>query len=142
MEPIDLISFKELSEYVELNKLRLFLRHHKIRIIYKNNTIPQLLGIYKYGLQDIMNISSVYFLIDNKVVVYIGQTHNLYRRIMQHTDKRYNDVYWFPTGETELKIVEDYFIIAMQPKYNKTHQDKYKINEKLLWLEEKRKLIK
>lgn len=134
MEPIEPLSFKQLSEYIELNKFRIFIRHHNIRVIYKGNTIPQILCIYKYQLQDIINISAVYFLIDNKEIVYVGQTHNLYKRIMQHTDKKYNDLYWFPTEKTDLKTVEDYFIIAMKPKYNKTHEDIYKINENLLWV--------
>ena len=79
MEYIEPVTFKELSSYETLVKLRPTIREWGIKAIYKGNTILQVLYIYSYKLRDKMNFSAVYFLIDNKEVVYIGQTHNLYR---------------------------------------------------------------
>jgi len=143
MEPIEAITSKELCKYEKLKKIKPVFREWNVRILnYKDNTIPIILYIYKYKLQDKMNFSAVYFLVDNKEVVYVGQAINLYRRIMEHKDKIFDDVYYFETDNTELNVVEEYFIIAMNPKYNKTLKVKIKTNERMIWLEERRKLTK
>ncbi len=142
MESIEPITLKELSNYKNLKKLRPTIREYGTRVVYKGNTLPQLLYIYSYKLKDLMNISAVYFLINNKNVVYVGQTNNLFRRISEHKDKLFDDIYWFPTNKTELKTVEEYFIIAMNPEYNKTHYKRLMLNIKMLWLDEKRKNLK
>lgn len=60
----------------------------------------------------------VYLLINNDEVVYVGQTKNGLRRIMQHYDKIFNKYSFIETTLEDLDYYEDLYIMKYQPKYN------------------------
>lgn len=62
--------------------------------------------------------SGVYFLINDNEVVYVGQTQNGLKRIMQHSDKEFNKYSFIELPPEELDYYEDLYIMKYQPKYN------------------------
>lgn len=60
----------------------------------------------------------VYFLVAHGEVVYVGQSTNVYARIGAHTDKFFQDVFWFPVPVSELDAVEGAFIRLLRPALN------------------------
>lgn len=63
--------------------------------------------------------SCIYFLINNKIVVYVGKTQNGKRRITQHkNDKRFDEIYIIKCDYDELMELEDYYMMKYKPKYN------------------------
>jgi hypothetical protein len=61
----------------------------------------------------------VYFLIRNSVVVYVGQTTDLYFRVSQHRrDKQFDRVFYLPIPREDLSRIETGFIRVLQPEYN------------------------
>lgn len=62
--------------------------------------------------------SAVYLLINNDEVIYVGQTQNGLKRIMQHNDKDFNKYAFIETPPEELNYYEDLYIMKYQPKYN------------------------
>jgi hypothetical protein len=64
--------------------------------------------------------SCVYFLLRAGTVVYVGQSNSIHSRISQHrTDKEFDRVLYMPVPAEELDIVEDRFISALKPPYNR-----------------------
>jgi len=91
----------------------------------KNNTTksipPQLIGI-KGDLQEVgPPPPCVYFLIDVNEIVYVGQTINIYSRLLDHerSNKIYTRALYIPVCKDELEKVERGFINSLVPKYNK-----------------------
>lgn len=62
--------------------------------------------------------SGIYLLINNTEVVYVGQTKNGLKRIMQHSDKVFNKYSFIEAPPEELNYYEDLYIMKYQPKYN------------------------
>ena len=62
--------------------------------------------------------TGVYFLIRQKVVVYVGRTKNLDQRLLGHTNKQYDDVRFFPCPESKLSYYENRWIARFKPEYN------------------------
>lgn len=62
--------------------------------------------------------SGIYLLINDEEVVYVGQTKNGLRRIMQHNNKVFNKYSFIETSLDELDYYEDIYIMKFQPKYN------------------------
>ena len=64
----------------------------------------------------------VYFLFDDDVLVYIGQTMKISGRITQHTaeQKTFNKVASFRVGKSELDMIEMVNIRHYHPVYNET----------------------
>lgn len=60
----------------------------------------------------------IYFLINDDKIVYVGQTKNGLRRIMQHYDKTFNKYSFVETTLEDLDYYEDLYIMKYQPKYN------------------------
>ena len=60
--------------------------------------------------------------------MYISDRHIIYTE----------DFYIGQDLEFNLKLVEDYYIIAMNPKYNNSHKYKHKLNKQLAWIEKNR----
>ena len=61
----------------------------------------------------------VYFLFDNKQLVYIGESDNIYRRIGQHIydgTKKFDSFEIFPCNDR--KKLEGFLIRTLKPKYN------------------------
>lgn len=64
-------------------------------------------------------LSFIYFLIDNKEVVYIGQTKRGTGRIFSHmNNKEFDEVYIIPCEESRLDEMEGYYIEKYIPMYN------------------------
>ena len=60
----------------------------------------------------------VYFLFHNDELVYIGQTKNE-NRLLQHTNKIFDEVYFFPTKEPYNISIESKLLKIYKTKYNK-----------------------
>ena len=70
----------------------------------------------------------IYFLIQNNVVVYVGQTkNNLGRPLSHRKEKKFNRIEIMPCDINDLDYIENYFIIKYQPKYNTRINDGYKL---------------
>lgn len=60
-------------------------------------------------------LKGIYFLLDNNEIVYVGQSVNVYQRIHQHRDKKFNRIFVLKTDNLDL---ESYYINKLKPKYN------------------------
>jgi hypothetical protein len=69
--------------------------------------------------------SLIYFLINKKEVIYVGQTNNGLRRPFAHYDKTFDEVKIIPCLPEELDFWEDHFIQKYRPICNR--QFNYKI---------------
>lgn len=80
-------------------------------------------------IKSIPNVSDslIYFLLDGKEVVYVGQTHHGLRRPFQHFDKDFTEIKFFHCPPEELDYWEDCYIQKYQPIYNK------QCNYKMRW---------
>lgn len=67
-------------------------------------------------------IGGLYFLIDNDVVVYVGQGIDLHNRYGRHrASKKYNRVAFMEILDPTVRsCLESLYIKILQPKYNKT----------------------
>lgn len=67
-------------------------------------------------------LTGIYFLIDKDLVVYVGQSHNIKHRMIQHNkEKVFDNIYYFECPESELNELEAKYIGEFNPSYNKTH---------------------
>ena len=62
--------------------------------------------------------SGVYFLLDGDEIVYVGQAVNVYRRIPQHTEKRFDRYAFVPCDIDALNILESLYIHCLRPRLN------------------------
>jgi hypothetical protein len=62
--------------------------------------------------------SGVYFLLDGNEVVYVGQAVNVYSRIGQHTEKRFDRYAFVPCPVDALDILESLYIHLLRPRFN------------------------
>lgn len=62
--------------------------------------------------------SGVYFLLDGDEVVYVGQAVNVYSRIGQHTDKRFDRYAFVPCAVDALDMLESLYIHCLRPRLN------------------------
>ena len=62
--------------------------------------------------------SGVYFLLDGDDVVYVGQSVNVYSRIGQHTDKRFDRYAFVPCHVDALDKLESLYIHCLRPRLN------------------------
>lgn len=69
----------------------------------------------------INNSAFVYFLIDGKNVVYVGQSVRIHSRIKQHVkDKDFDRIIWIQVPKLLLSKIENFYIQLLKPRYNKT----------------------
>lgn len=64
----------------------------------------------------------VYLLLENKKVVYVGQTTNGLNRIKQHfknSEKKFDDYKIIKCSKKDLNEIENFYILKYKPKYNK-----------------------
>lgn len=71
----------------------------------------------------------IYFLIDRKKVVYVGQTRRFGFRLGQHTDKEYNEVRRIECPVEKLAYYEKRWIVKFKPKYNKSMATNFNRNK-------------
>jgi len=61
----------------------------------------------------------IYFLVHNKEIIYIGKSHNLYLRLLQHrTYKKFDYVYVLEFESCDVCKMEKIIIQTFTPKYN------------------------
>lgn len=70
--------------------------------------------------------SGVYFLLDGNDVVYVGQAVNVYSRIGQHTDKRFDRYAFVPCSVDALDRLESLYIHCLRPILNGNHRNNAK----------------
>lgn len=102
---------------MELNRL---IKKMTLHLLYKETGIKLLKDNILCG---------IYFLIDKNKVIYVGQSTDIRNRIKEHTDKVYNTILYLECREDELINQETFFIIALNPKYNKTYMYRILINK-------------
>jgi len=74
-----------------------------------------------------MKYCGIYFLYDDKEIVYIGQSINVESRIQSHLQdgkKHFNKAYFIPFRRTKLDGAEEAFVRMFRPKYNRTEDGK------------------
>ena len=73
------------------------------------------------------NITGIYFLIKDNVIVYIGKAFDISSRIRAHIieDKKdFDEIRYVEKEIDDLDLSENYYISLYNPKYNKTHSQK------------------
>jgi hypothetical protein len=74
---------------------------------------------YENRLVPFKNGSYIYYLFDNRQIVYVGQTINVAARIPCHLkDKKFDDVYYFEVPNKDRLLIESYNIEEHKPFYN------------------------
>jgi hypothetical protein len=63
-------------------------------------------------------VVGVYFLCLEDRVVYVGQSIDVYQRIRQHKDKKFDRILFLPIPERELDHFERAFILILKPEHN------------------------
>jgi excinuclease UvrABC nuclease subunit len=62
--------------------------------------------------------SGVYFLVQDQEVVYVGQSVNIYSRIAQHPDKKFDKYAFVPCEVELLDKLESLYIHTLKPRLN------------------------
>jgi hypothetical protein len=62
--------------------------------------------------------SGVYFLVQDQEVVYVGQSVNVYLRIAQHVDKKFDKYAFVPCKAELLDRLESLYIHTLKPRLN------------------------
>ena len=63
-------------------------------------------------------LCGVYFLVQDSAVVYVGQSVNVYSRISQHPDKKFDKYAFVPCEANLLDRLESLYIHVLRPKLN------------------------
>lgn len=67
-------------------------------------------------------LMGIYFLMNKGVVIYVGQSHNIKQRMLQHyKEKIFDAIFYFECDESQLTELEAKYIDEFNPSYNKTH---------------------
>lgn len=66
------------------------------------------------------NNSLVYFLLHGGEVVYVGKSNIGIARPLMHKDKQFDTIKILFCDNSELDLIEDYYICKYKPKYNKS----------------------
>lgn len=80
-------------------------------------------------VKDFFNVSGVYFLYKDNVIVYVGESGCIFGRIKQHMDDKDFDRFTYKIIDTvEMRKVEERkFIRKHRPKYNTIHNKDYEV---------------
>ena len=60
----------------------------------------------------------IYFLVNGKKIVYVGQSVKLTSRFRGHKEKKFNRIFYIPCSPDKLDELERYYINKFLPKYN------------------------
>lgn len=82
----------------------------------------------RLDIASIYPVSGVYFLIHDKVVIYVGQSKDIVKRLNGHKDKFFNFVLYQPCIPKHMIKTEDYYIRILNPKYNINYNNGKRIN--------------
>ena len=65
-------------------------------------------------------MSGIYFLLDGKEIVYIGQTKNFENRLIQHSNKNFTGYRFIECSDKKRRLLyEARWLNKFKPKYNK-----------------------
>ena len=85
----------------------------------------ELTGKYLLSKEEITKLSvpwtktsGVYFLIDGEQIIYVGQSVNVYERVPQHTDKKFDRFAFVPCSVGALNMLESLYIHCFRPPRN------------------------
>lgn len=67
----------------------------------------------------------VYLLIRNHIVVYVGQTHNIKKRLKSHKNKVWDRYHFFECHPDLLNYFEERLVDRFRPEYNKALKHPY-----------------
>jgi len=74
---------------------------------------------------------SLYFLINEDTIVYVGISIKPHSRIEQHTDKVFDKIFIYKCKSIEMsKTLETHYITTLKPKYNKAENEDWKLSIK------------
>jgi len=76
-------------------------------------------------------IRGIYFLIAKKTVVYVGQSSNIIMRTNGHKHKIFDRVLYIESDINSLNDLETHYIIAFNPKYNKSKEYETHISDQI-----------
>lgn len=91
-------------------------------------------GISPHSPSSLANVSGfdvpvfgyIYMLVRKRTVVYIGETFNVRDRILGHSKKDFDKVYFLPCIFSNRKELERMLIQKLKPIHNKQHNPRYK----------------
>ena len=96
-----------------------------------DNILSYNLEYHEWVLRAVGKVSAVYFLISNDEIIYVGQTKDMCVRMLSHSrNKTFDSIKYLETEPKKLIELEEYYIIALQPRDNNTICDKIKANKK------------
>jgi hypothetical protein len=101
----------------KLSQLHIFERMNAVSAVLTNKYLLDSNDIVKVALPW-KRACGVYFLILDGVVVYVGQSANIYSRICQHTDKHFDKYAYVPCEVELLDKLESLYIHLLKPKLN------------------------
>ncbi len=64
------------------------------------------------------SVSGVYFLVSKNEIIYVGQSVNVFSRISQHKDKKFDRYVFIPCAVDALDKLESLYIHYLQPRMN------------------------
>lgn len=92
-----------------------------INLPFIDSRLAELPGLQAIDLAELHKGRGVYFLMYDNIIVYVGQTINVFSRIQGHISegtKEFNNVYFLPVPCGDLLAVEKKYILQFLPKYN------------------------
>jgi hypothetical protein len=95
-------------------------------------TIGDLSKVHVIELPELESVSGIYFLMQDEQVVYVGQSTNVYQRIIQHKEMKkipFSHALWYEVAPPDLISVEYYWISRLRPPHN--NGNKARINSEL-----------
>lgn len=80
-------------------------------------------AVSEFSAPDLPEMAScygVYFLIENKEIVYVGQSNDINTRLTQHRENGivFESFAWFEAPQPYLRAIESYYIHRIQPRLN------------------------
>jgi hypothetical protein len=112
MTGIDIV--KNCIESNNLNSILKYCKLDEFGTIKIGTEIFRKPGIIKFYLF----VGFIYFLVDNKNIVYIGRSKN-YQRLYDHLEKDYDSVYFILFDNEQYIDGESLLLKKFKPKYNK-----------------------
>lgn len=120
----DILKIKKLKDMKEtINKRTDYKPVHECSL----KTVFQYFQVFTHVLN---NISAVYFLLNEGEIFYVGQTTDLWSRTKTHLySKQIDEVKYLKTKPEELRELEEYYIIALDPTENDSIPEKIRKNK-------------
>jgi hypothetical protein len=108
-------NIKQLSE--QLEQARKAIRFGEIAKQLDTKSLMREEDIIKHAMSFEKAIG-IYFLIENNKIVYVGQSVNVFSRITNHWDKKFDSYAWIPCEKNMLNKLESLYIYFLSPPLN------------------------